>query len=157
MQRAQLQAAEHVARLIQRRVRPVERASHLTLRVGALEPHCIDEELHRLLRRHLAEVEVEREDDARAPVHAPHQCAHSVLRLRVKAMIPEEHLPVQRLSLVPERRREQLAMRVVARHHEPLEMMAGIELVEYDSAREMRIVAAQAHELVFVRHVRGGI
>ena len=48
-------------------------------------------------------------------------------------------------------------MGVVARRHEPLQVMTGVEFVKHDGARKVRIVATQAHELLLVGHVRGGI
>ena len=72
-----------------------ERASHLALGIGALEVHGVHEELHRLIRRHLPEVEVHREDDPRAAVHAPEQRADAILGRLLEAVVPEEHLPVE--------------------------------------------------------------
>jgi hypothetical protein len=95
VQRAQLQSAQHVRRLIDRRVRPVERAPHFTLRVGALERHLVHHVFDGLFRRHLAEVEAEREDDARAAMHAPREGAKPIFRRDMEVMIPQEHLPVQ--------------------------------------------------------------
>ena len=44
-------------------------------------------------------------------------------------------------------------VRVVARRHETLQVMARNQLVKHGGVREVRIVAAHAHQLVFVRHV----
>ena len=73
-----------------------------------------------------------------------------------KPTIPEQHLPVERPALGPERRAERAAVRVVARGHERLEVVAGDQLVVHGGAREVDVVAAHAHQLVVVIHRVGG-
>src|SRR5689334_9329749 len=131
MQRTELQASDHVPDLIEWRIRAVERATNFSFCILALEVHSIDKELNRFIRRHLSQVEAQREDDSRAPVHSPEQGANTVLWRNVEVVIPREHLPVQRLSLAPERSVESLTPRVVSVRHEPLQVMTGIQLVEY--------------------------
>jgi hypothetical protein len=57
MQSAELEPADHVADLIERGICPVESPAHFRFRVRALGVDRIDEELDRLLRRHLAKME----------------------------------------------------------------------------------------------------
>src|ERR1019366_7935532 len=99
--------------------------------------------LDRLLRRHLAQMEAQREHDARAPVHAPEERTDAILGRHLKIVVPKEHLPVERSTFGPERRRKNSALRVVARGHEALQMVPGIQLVKNGCTREMWIVAAQ--------------
>src|SRR5436190_4748332 len=76
VQRAKLETARHVGGLIERRIAAIKRAPHLALGVRTLERNSVDQKLNGLLGRHLSEMEVEREDDSRAPVHAPEQRTH---------------------------------------------------------------------------------
>ena len=59
MQCTKLKPADHVRDLIQGRIRSVERAPYFRLRIRALVTNALDEEIHRFLRRHRAEVESE--------------------------------------------------------------------------------------------------
>src|SRR5580658_1120197 len=67
VQRAKLQRAQHIRHLIQRPViARFERSAHFARGVFALEPDAVHQEVHALLRAHLAQVKTQREDDARA-------------------------------------------------------------------------------------------
>ncbi len=57
VQRPELERAHHVPDLVERRVRALERASHLGLGVGVFVPDSLHEEVDGLLGRHLFEVE----------------------------------------------------------------------------------------------------
>ncbi len=64
MERAELQAAEQVCRLVERRIRAVDAPANFGGGVAAFVANALDEEVDRLLGRHLPEMEFEREDDA---------------------------------------------------------------------------------------------
>ena len=59
VQRAKLEAADHVGDLIQWRIAAVERASHFALRVSPLEANRVDKKFHRLLGSHFPKVKIE--------------------------------------------------------------------------------------------------
>src|SRR3954469_25971670 len=125
MEGTELEAAEEIGRLVERAVAAIERPANLGSGVVSLVPDAADEELDALLRRHLPEVELEREDDPGAAVHPPEEHPHAVLGRPGEAPVPEQQLPVEGPALAPERRREEAAVGPVPRGHEPLEMMAG--------------------------------
>src|SRR4051794_22435604 len=91
--------------------------------------HTVDQQLDTLLRRHLLEMEVEREDDARAAMHAPEEHAYLLLGRLGEAEVPQQQLPVKRVAFRPERRAEDRAVRLVTRGHEALQVMARNEFV----------------------------
>ena len=90
-------------------------------------------------------------------MRAPEEHPHPVLRRAREAGIPEQHLPVERPALAPERGAERLPMRVVSRRHEPLQMVPGDQLMVHRRHAEVRIVPAHAHQLVVVRHRIGRV
>src|SRR3569832_38513 len=91
--------------------------------------HAIHEQFDTLLWRHLLEMEVEREDDARATMHAPEEHTDLLLGRLREAEVPQQQLPVKRIAFSPERRAEDRAIRLVTRGHEALQVMAGNQLV----------------------------
>src|SRR3954469_5738319 len=129
MEGTELEAAEEIGRLVERAVAAIERPANLGSGVVSLVPDAADEELDALLRRHLPEVKPEREDDPGAPVHPPEHEADAVLRRLGKAALVEDHLPVDRPPLGPERRAEHAALRLVARLHELLQVVPRDQLV----------------------------
>jgi hypothetical protein len=69
-------------------------------------PDPVDEEIDRLLRRplaHVEHVELEREDDAGAAVHAPEERADALFGRLVEAEVVEQQFPVERPALAEER------------------------------------------------------
>ena len=90
-------------------------------------------------------------------MHPPEKRADAVFRRLVKALVPQQKLPVQRPALHPERRVENLAVRAVTGGHIPLQVMARDQLVMRHGMREMRVVAAHAHHFLLVRHGRGRV
>src|SRR5438105_15805387 len=102
-------------------------------------PDALDQQVDALLRRHLLQVEAEREDDSRAAVHAPEERADAILRRLLELHVPEQQLPVERPALAPERRAEQTAIGPVAGRHIALEVMARNQFVKDCGAREMNI------------------
>src|SRR5260370_23519228 len=97
-------------------------------------------------------MKAERRDDPRAATHAPAAHADAILGRLRKLQVPEQKLPTKRVAFGPERRAEHTAVRFVARGHEALQVMTRDKLVKDRSAREVNIVAAHAHHLLFVRH-----
>lgn len=95
VERADLQAADQVGALVQRVVIAAEGAAHFGQGVVALVTDIVHEQLHALRRRHLSQVEAEREEDASAAVQAPEQHPDPVLRRPREAEVPEKHLPVE--------------------------------------------------------------
>src|SRR5215510_14037138 len=114
--------------------------------------HAIDQKVDALLRRHLLKMEAEREDDARAAMHAPEEHADAVLRRLGKIQVPEQHLPIERAAFGPERRAEQTAIWLVTRRHKTLQMMTGNQFMKNRGAREVHVVAGHTHHLLLVGH-----
>src|SRR5437867_7004689 len=114
--------------------------------------HLVNQQVDAFLRRHLLEMKTEREDDAGATVHAPEQHADLVLRILSEVQVPEEKFPVESISLAPERSAKDTSIRFVASGHEALQVMARDQLVKDCSTREVAVVAAHAHHLLFLRH-----
>ena len=117
---------------------------------------AVDKEIDALGGGPFFEVEVQAEEDAGAAVHTPEEHADAVFRRLGKAEIPEPHLPVEGPAFDPERRIERPAVGPVALGHVGLEMVAGDDFVVDGGAGEMDIVAAEAHELGFVRYFSRG-
>src|ERR1043166_2021934 len=90
----------------------------------------IDQQIDAFLRRHLFEMKTEREDDARAAVHAPEEHPDFLLRRLREAEVPHQQFPVKRVALTPERRSKDRSIRFVSRRHETLQMMARNQLVK---------------------------
>src|SRR5437588_230157 len=97
-------------------------------------------------------MKTERKNDARAAMHAPEKHPNAVLGRLRKIQVPEEHLPIKRVAFGPERRAEETSIRPVTRSHETLQMVARNQLVKNSGPREVYVVAAHAHHLLFVRH-----
>src|SRR5262249_32089581 len=112
----------------------------------------IDEEVDALLGRPFSEMKIEREDDARAPVRSPEQRAGFVLGRLLEPEIPEVKFPPQGPALDVERRIIQVAMRIVALRVPALQMVSGNQLVENRGATKVRVVRAQAVELLLLVH-----
>src|SRR5205809_2755701 len=107
-------------------------------------PDLVDEEIDRLLRRPQTHVEIEREDDARAPVHAPEERAHALLWRLVESEFVQRELPVERPALAEERTAaaEVRPIALIALAEVPDQVVAGNHLVKRRRVREPRIVAA---------------
>ena len=157
VQGLELQPADHVGDLVQRAVVAGEAAAHFGAGVLALVAHAIHQQVHGLVGRHLAQVETQREQDAGGAVAAPEQHANPVLGRGREAALVQAELPVQRPALAPERRVEQLTLRLVAGVVEVLQVVAGDQFVVHHGAGEMAVVAAQRHQLLVVRHGVGGV
>jgi hypothetical protein len=56
--------------------------------LGLFVPDARDQELHGGTRRHGPHVKAQREDDARAAVHAPEEHADTILRRLREAVVP---------------------------------------------------------------------
>src|SRR4051812_7629778 len=80
MQGSQLQAAEHVASLIERAIIPLEASPHFARCIFPLMADSLHEKVDALLRRHFAEVKAERENDPGAAMRAPKEHADAVFR-----------------------------------------------------------------------------
>src|SRR5262245_4609148 len=100
-------------------------------------PDPLYQEIDAFFRSHLAQMKLQRKDDARRAVHAPEQRADAVLRRLVEVEIPEQHLPIHGPSFTPERRGEGAAIRPVTVRHVTLQMMAWNELVKNGGAGKM--------------------
>ena len=140
-----LNATDHVCGLVQRRVGPVERPPHLGRGAGPLMPHPVHQEVDCLVRRHLPQVELEREDDPGGTVLSPEQHAHSVFRRGRETHVPQAHFPVQGPALSPEGRAERPAMRVVTPRHEALQVVSRNEFMMHGGSREVDVVRPHAH------------
>src|SRR5437868_15122599 len=85
-------------------------------------------------------------------MHAPEKHSDAILwRLR-KFQIPKEQLPIERITLGPERCAEQAAIGSIARRHESLQVMTGNQFMKDGGAREVNVVPTHAHHLLLVRH-----
>ena len=156
-----LESSQQIARLVQRWILASKRPPNLPFGCRPLVSHSTHEQINTFPGRHLAEVELDREDDPGATVHAPEEHTDAVLcfvrrpflaNLCGKTTIPQQQFPVHGPAFDPERRLEELAVRVIAVHVVELKMMAGYELMEHGGSGECRAVAAHAHQFVFVRH-----
>src|SRR6266508_6613000 len=125
MKRVLLQSPDQIRDLIKRSITTVERPAHLSSCVVPLVTDPINQKVDAFLRCHLFEVKTERENDAGAPMHSPKEHADAILRRFGKLQIPEQQLPIERITLRPDRCAEQPAIRSVARGHETLEMVSG--------------------------------
>src|SRR5262249_34263690 len=105
-------------------------------RIVTLVSDAIHEEVDAFLRRHFLQVEAQRENDARAAVHAPEERADFVLGLSLEFQVPEEQFPVERVAFRPEGRAEQATIRFVTSRHETLQVMAGNQFMKDGGARE---------------------
>ena len=102
-------------------------------------------------------MKIERKDDPGRSVRTPEQRSDSILGCFSESPVPEQKFPVERPAFAPERRAEKLAVRPVTARHKLLQMMAGNQFVMRDGTGKMRIIAAQAHHLLLVRHTAGRI
>src|SRR5687767_12139815 len=125
MQSIELTTAEQVSDLIERPITSIERTADLGRGIVALMADTIDEIIDTLLRRHLFQMEAQRENDSRAAVHVPEQHANLVLRRLRKVHVPKQKLPVKRPAFAPKWCAEQASIWLVALSHEALQMMTG--------------------------------
>src|SRR5216684_2095452 len=139
MQRAKLQASKQICALIQRSISSPKRAPHLSSCIVDLVADPLDQKVYALLRCHLFQMKAEREDDPRRAMHAPEEHANPVLRRFGEVHIPQQHLPVERAALAPERRGEKRTICSITRGHEALQMMPRYQLVKDRRAREMDV------------------
>src|SRR6266540_1178851 len=105
---------------------------------------AVDQEIDALLGSHSAEVETERKNDARTAVHSPEQRADAVFGRFVKFQIPQQKLPIERPAFAGKWRREESAIRAIARRHESLQLVAWDQLVKHGRAGKRYVVAAHA-------------
>src|SRR5258706_3321008 len=104
--------------------------------------NAIDQKINRLLRRHLAQMKIERENDSRASMRSPEKHPDAVLRAPGKIQVPQKHFPIKRPAFAEKRRLKHAPVRAITRSHESLQMVAGNQFVEHRRAAEMNIVAA---------------
>lgn len=120
-----------------------------------------DQQIDALLRRHLPEMELDRENDASATVHSPEEHPNAIRGLVRcpfltdfcwEAALPQQQFPVYRPALDPERCLEDTAVRVIAVHVVELKVVAWNELVMDCGSRECGVVAAHTHQFILVAH-----
>src|ERR1700741_1183953 len=92
-------------------------------------PDFVNQQVDTLLRRHLLEMKVERENDSRTTMHTPEQHADLLLGRLRKSQIPQQQFPVKRIAFGPERRPKDASIRLVPRGHKALQMMTGNQLM----------------------------
>ena len=128
-QRSNLQAAEHVGRLIERTIASAKRPPHLRGGVFPLVANAIHQKVNALLGRHLAKMKVEGKDDSSATMHAPKEHPNAVFRRTGEPSVPKQGFPVKRPTLDEKGGSERPSVGFVPLRHEPLKMMAGDQFV----------------------------